>query len=162
MDFSKIVRDVAYSWTSRIQFSESFASCHCCEMNFDYPNWLSTRTCGAWRSLIGLCSILLAIAIVSYYCVQYVDVVRNSGVPRTGDNSKQRTQQGRGLVGAWYTRLWDARWVRVAESLSICHSYVHTHRTGLRMAYTCVAALTLYTHVLYGRPFWTYHADVNA
>ena len=31
----------------RIQFSESFASCHCCEGNIDYINWLSTRT--LWR-----------------------------------------------------------------------------------------------------------------
>jgi len=44
---------------SRIQFSESFASCHCCEGNFDYVNWLSTRTCGAGRPHVGLCPILL-------------------------------------------------------------------------------------------------------
>ena len=36
-------------------FSESFTSCHCCERNFEYLNWLSTRTCGAGRPHVGLC-----------------------------------------------------------------------------------------------------------
>ena len=38
---------------SMVQFSESFASCHCCERNFDYLNWLSTRTCDAGRPQLG-------------------------------------------------------------------------------------------------------------
>jgi len=34
---------------------ESFISCHCCERNFHYLNWLSTRICGAGRPQVGLC-----------------------------------------------------------------------------------------------------------
>jgi len=48
---------------SRIQISESLASCHCWERNFDYANGLSTRTCGAGRPYIGLWPILLVINI---------------------------------------------------------------------------------------------------
>jgi len=46
------------SW---IPFSESFVSCHCCERNFDFLNWLSTRTCGAGQPHVGLCPIFLVL-----------------------------------------------------------------------------------------------------
>ena len=52
-------------------FLESFTSCHCCERNFDYLNWLSTWTCGAGRPHVGLCHALLVInSILSifYHC----------------------------------------------------------------------------------------------
>jgi len=50
---------------SRIQFLESFASCHCSERNFDYLlNWLSTRTSGTGRPHVGLCHALLVIVFV--------------------------------------------------------------------------------------------------
>jgi len=42
-----------------MQFLESFASCHCCARNFEYLNWLFTRTCGAGRPHVGLCPAIL-------------------------------------------------------------------------------------------------------
>jgi len=41
------------------QTPKSYASCYCCERNFEYLNWLSTRTCGALRTHVGLCPALL-------------------------------------------------------------------------------------------------------
>ena len=40
---------------SRVRFSGSFATWRCCERNFEYLNWLSTRTCAAGRPHVGLC-----------------------------------------------------------------------------------------------------------
>ena len=36
-------------------FNLILISCHCCERNFHYLNWLSTRICGAGRPQVGLC-----------------------------------------------------------------------------------------------------------
>ena len=51
------------------QFSESFASCHCCERNFDYINCLSSRTCGAGRPHVWLCHALLVFFFFSILCL---------------------------------------------------------------------------------------------
>ena len=52
----------------------SFASCHCCERNFEYLNWLSTRTCGAGRSHVWLrhaplVLLILLIVLFLYYLI---------------------------------------------------------------------------------------------
>jgi len=57
----------------RIQFSESFAICHCCERNFDYLNLLSTRTCGAGQPHVGLCPILLVTSNALTACTLHID-----------------------------------------------------------------------------------------
>ena len=43
-------------------FLKSFISCHCCERNFEYLNWLSTRICGAGRPHVGLCPAHLVVS----------------------------------------------------------------------------------------------------
>jgi len=44
---------------SRARFSGSFGSWRCCERNFKYLNWLSTRICGAGWPHVWLCHALL-------------------------------------------------------------------------------------------------------
>ena len=71
ISWRKSIRHVIlrYSFWSHLS-----ASCHCCKRNFDYLNWLSTRTCGAGRPHIGLCHALL----VKFY---YVFTLRSVWVP---------------------------------------------------------------------------------
>jgi len=54
----------------------SFANCHCCERNFEYLNWLSTRTCGAGRPHVWLCHApLVYIYFLPLYTCQRLSVI---------------------------------------------------------------------------------------
>jgi len=44
---------------SRVRFSGLFGRWRCCERNFEYLYWQSTRTCGTGRPHVGLCRALL-------------------------------------------------------------------------------------------------------
>ena len=56
-------------------FLESFISCHRCERNFNYLNWLSTRICGAGRPHVGLCSAHL---VLLYFLIKCIGVEAQS------------------------------------------------------------------------------------
>jgi len=55
-------------------FLESFISCHCCQRNFNYLNWLSTRICSAGRPHVWLCHARLVHA--CYWVEQHTRIHR--------------------------------------------------------------------------------------
>ena len=75
IDLTELHVGYTVSWRKFIRhvvlgYCFSFASCHCCDRNFEYLNWLSTRTCGAGRPHVWLCHAPL----VQLWCNKFLHV----------------------------------------------------------------------------------------
>jgi len=72
------------SWSRKsirhVVLFESFISCHCCERNFNYLNWLSTRICGAGRPHVWLCHARLVNFTNVLYFLSHTILVKNKNV----------------------------------------------------------------------------------